>query len=88
MNTATQALDFLTKYEEIRQQGIQELEAAKADIESKLARLRGELKAPAKESKTGKPRTCKVCGSIEHKSRFHKSVRTEETPERGVVQAA
>ena len=72
MNTAMQALEFLTKYEEIKQQAIDELEAAKADIESNLARLKGEATVPPAKRKSVKARVCKVCGSVEHDGRFHR----------------
>jgi ribosomal protein L29 len=88
MNTATEALDLLKKYEDIRQQAIEELETAMADIESKLNRLRGEIKTPQKKVKPERPRVCKVCGSTEHDGRFHKSNQKAGAPSSAATQAA
>ena len=68
MQFAEKALKSLDEFEAARQQAIEELLAAKNDIESKLIRIGYDGTPPKKEKKT----KCGECGSTEHTARFHR----------------
>ena len=69
MQFAEKALKSLDEFEQARQQAIEELLAAKNDIESKLIRIGYDGTPPKKDKKTAK---CGECGSTEHTARFHR----------------
>ena len=69
MQFAEKALKSLDEFEAARQQAIEELLAAKNDIESKLIRIGYDGTPPKKDKKTTK---CSECGSTEHTARFHR----------------
>jgi 1,6-anhydro-N-acetylmuramate kinase len=71
MQNADHALKALDEFEAIRAQAIEELEAARKDIDAKLARLTAQAIMPSVK-KSRRPRTCRVCGSTEHNAQFHK----------------
>ena len=68
MQFAEKALKSLDEFESTRQQAIEELLAAKNDIESKLIRIGYDGTSPKKEKKT----KCGECGSTEHTARHHR----------------
>ena len=68
MQTAAQALEYLGKYEDVRQKGIEEIEAAIADLQAKLARLTGDP-ASLPKPQSRKTKCCSICKAPNHTSR-------------------
>ena len=76
MEYAEKALKALDEFEAARQQAVEELTAAKKDIETKLARL--EERGAARPKKVARRNPCPVCGSADHTAAFHKRQQAKE----------